>query len=167
MLKWKAAELYVSILYSRLSKPYRTKNNATSRGDSLCLRNSLCLVTKKWQFVCKNSVLLKAKTSNRLLPQWYLYFPVFWYSKVICIYSVDQIDFNVSETCLHVTIYKVLLQYNLWVLFSSIIQKKGTMCEKTGILKPLRIQLKCCSCFHSNFLQYMTHHDSLRLLASL
>ena len=42
---------------------------------------------------------------------------------------------------------EALLQYNLLVLFSSIIQKTGATCEKTGIFKPLRIQLKCRSCF--------------------
>ena len=39
----------------------------------------------------------------------------------------------------------------LLVLLSSIMQKTGAMCKKTGIFKPLRIQLKCRSCFRSNF----------------
>ena len=31
------------------------------------------------------------------------------------------------------------------------IQKASVMCKKSGILKPLRIQLKCRSCFRLNF----------------
>ena len=43
-------------------------------------------------------------------------------------------------------------------------KKTGAMREKTGIFKPLRIQLKRLSCFRSNF---TSCHDSPRLLASV
>ena len=36
-------------------------------------------------------------------------------------------------------------------IFCFCIQKAGAMCKKSGIFKPLRIQLKCCSGFRSNF----------------
>ena len=91
------------------------------------------------------------KTSNWLQPQQYLYFMVFLYSKYICICLVGHIDFNVSETCLRVAVHQALLQSNLLEHFSAIIEKAGAMCEKSGIFKPLRIQLKCRSCFRSNF----------------
>ena len=52
---------------------------------------------------------LKAKISNRLLPQWYLYFLVFLCSKDICICLVGQFDFNVSETCFRV-VHEALLE---------------------------------------------------------
>ena len=110
------------IFHSRPSKFYGTKNNATSRGDSSCFRNFLCLVIKKWPFVSENSVLSKTKTSNRPPPQWYLYYLVFLYNKDICICLVGQIDFNVLETCL-VANHEALLQCNFLVLFSSMIPK--------------------------------------------
>ena len=145
MLNLKTAELYMLILHSRSSKSYGTKNNATSRDDCLCIRNSLCLVIKKWQFECENLVLFKTKTSNKLLPQGYLYFFVFLYGKDISICLVGQIDFNASTTCLRIAFYG-----NLLVFFFSIIQKTGAMCKKTGIFKLLRIQLQCRTCFRSN-----------------
>ena len=45
--------------------------------------------------------------------------------------------------------------------------KTGAMCERTGIFKPLRIQLKCRSCFHSNFSSIYDMPRSYRLLASI
>ena len=114
------------------------------------------MLSDKKMTICvrKFSFLLKAKTSNRLLAYYHnniCIFLYFFYSKDICICLVGQSDFNVSETCLRVAIHETILQCNLLVLFSSIIQKTGTMREKTGIFKPLRIQLKCCSCFRLNF----------------
>ena len=46
------------------------------------------------------------------------------------------------KTCLRVAIDEALLRCNLVVRFSSIIQKTGAMCEKTGIFKSLHVQLK-------------------------
>ena len=92
---------------------------------------------------------------------------MFLYSEDICICLVGQIDFIISETCLRVAIYEALLQCNLLVLFSSIIQKTGAMCEKTGIFKPLRIQLKGRSCFRSKFSSIYDMPLCSRLLASI
>ena len=69
--------------------------------------------------MCENKVLFKTKTSKRLLPQWQLNFLVLLYSKDICISLVDQINCNVSKTCLRVVIHEALLPYNLLVLFSA------------------------------------------------
>ena len=69
------------------------------------------------------------------------------HSKDICIYLVGQIDFNLSETSLRVAIHEALLQCNLLALFSSIFKKAGAIGKKTGIFKPLRIQLKSRSSF--------------------
>ena len=78
---------------------------------------------------------------------------VFLYSKDICICLVDQIDINVSETCLCVAaIHEALLQCNLLVLFSSVKQKTGAICEKTRIFKPLRISLSVVVLFVQIFL---------------
>ena len=41
LLNSKIAELDMLILHSRPSKSYRTKDNTTSRDDSLCFRNIL------------------------------------------------------------------------------------------------------------------------------
>ena len=45
------------------------------------------------------------------------------------------------------------------------IQKTGGMCEKTGIFKPLCIQLKCRSCFVLNFSSIYDIHDSPGILS--
>ena len=38
--------------------------------------------------------------------------------RILCICLVDQIDFNVSKTCLRVAIHEALLQCNSLVIFS-------------------------------------------------
>ena len=96
----------------------------------------------------------------------FVFYMYFCTPKILFICLDSQIDFNISETCLRVAIREALLHCNLLVLFASIKQKAGGLCEKTGVFKPLRIQLSVVVVSVQIFLQYMTGHESLRLLAS-
>ena len=69
MLNLKTAELYIPILHSRPSKLNRTKNIATSRGDSLCSRNFLSLVIKNDNTYGIRLVHLIRKFKQRTVPK--------------------------------------------------------------------------------------------------
>ena len=59
-----------------------------------------CRAKNNERLICVQKLsLLKTKTSNGPLPQWYLYFLIFLCSKDICICLVGQIGFYLWEIC--------------------------------------------------------------------